>query len=472
MRAVQHVMFSFFSAVVRRQSSRRELWIIILLGLLAGAPIAHSAKAQDAQVPFDRDSTLYSLDAELRRQLDLFPDVAGFQGAELYRVDRTSYELVIRYRVEGRIRRERRPLSAAEVQALRDHIGQSRSTGTESSSFEEGRYGLIASTTVHGLVEGVLLTTAFSEDDVDEDVLTLPLLGGAVGFFGPLLATRDGQVSAGAADMTFYGGVQGYVHAVQLAGLAGGGAIDGRTRAGLAALGGAVEGTVAYRVARTRAWSGGHAEMVSFNGLGGNLVGLGLSAAVIGEGGEDVPRLVAGTTLLGSVAGAYLGHRMGRTGRYTEGDARVYLQSAVQSVNLVGSFLTLQDDGAVRPTALLLTGSAVGGAVLGRRLVRDRDFTGTQSFLVGLGSVAGSLAGLALTLEVDDGSSRAIAQGLGSAAGFGITYAVIENDARQETAMSGVNLRLRMRPVLAENRPLIDAARSSVLPRVTVTASF
>jgi hypothetical protein len=431
-----------------------------------------AAGAQDVQVPFDRDSTLYSIDADLRRQLGVFPDVTGYQGAELYRVAATTYELVIRYRVDGRIRRERRSLSAAEVEALRDRIGRVRSGEAGPPSVAEGRYGFIAATTLHGLVEGSLLAGAVGAEG--QTVLTLPLMGGAVGFFGPLLTTRDAQITEGEADMVFYGGVQGYVHAVQLARLAGGDRLDGQAIAGFAALGGAVEGTIAYRIARRHNWTGGHAEMVSFNGLGGNLVGLGLSAAVIGEGGEDVPRLVAGTSLLGSVGGAYLGHRMGRTDRYTEGDARVYLQSAIQGANLVGAFLTLQDDVAVRPTALLLTGSAVGGAILGRRLVRNRDFTGTQSFLIGLGSLTGSLAGLAVTLEVDDGSSRAIAQGIGSAAGFGLTYAVLESDAREQAsaATSDVDVNVRVRPSLAEQRGPLRNGAEALVPRVTVTASF
>jgi hypothetical protein len=440
--------------------------------LLIGGSTVGSAAAQDVQVPFDRDGTLYSVGPDLRRQLDLFPEVAGFQGAELYRIEGGAYELVVRYRANGRVRRERRPLTEADVQALRTRIARGRSARGEAEGLEDGRYGLLASTSFHGLTQGGLLAGALGAED--EAALTLPLMGGAIGFFGPLLATRNARVTEGEADMAFYGGVQGYVHAVQLAGLAGGDQIGGRGVAGFAALAGAVEGTVAYRIARTRNWRGGHAEMVSFNGLGGNLVGLGLSAVIVGEGGEDVPRLLAGTSLLGSVAGAYLGHRMGRTDRYTEGDARVYLQSAAQGVNLMGSFLTLQDDGAVRPAALLLTGSAVGGALLGRRLVRNRDFTGTQSLLLGLGSVTGSLAGLALTLEADGASSRTIAQGIGSAAGFGITYAILEDDARQQasTATSDLDLDVRMGPALSGTPRPSTMGAEALAPRVTVTATF
>ena len=449
----------------------RGLRIGLLLILLGGVGTI-TAGAQDVQVPFDRDSTLYTIDEELRHQLGLFPDVAGFEGAELYRLDGTAYELVIRYQTDGRMRRERRSLSPAEVQALRDRVVQARSRRRDAQAFEDGQYGLIASTTVHGLTEGSLLAGAFNLEH--ERALTLPLLGGAVGFFGPLLATRGGTVTAAEADMTFYGGVQGYVHGAQIAGLVGGDQLGGRTTAGVAALVGALEGTLAYRTAHAYNWTGGHAEMVSFNGLAGNLVGRGLGVAIVGDDGEDVPRLVAGTSLLGSVGGAYLGHRMGRSDRYTEGDARVYLQTAIQGVNLTGSALTLTEGLGVRPAALLLTGSAVGGGVIGQQLVRNRDFTDTQSFLVALGSVTGSLAGLAVTIEVDDGSSRALAQGIGSAAGFGITYAILESDARREAsaATSDFDLNMRVSPSLPGRQWPAGRGSGTVAPRVTMTATF
>jgi hypothetical protein len=252
--------------------------------------------------------------------------------------------------------------------------------------------------------------------------------------------------------------------------------LPGRGTAGLAALGGVVEGTIGYQIARRNDWSAGHAEMVTANGIGGNFVGLGIGAALVGEveapaTADGTSRLVAGASLLGSVGGAYLGHRMGRTNRYTEGDARVYVQSALQGANLMGAFLSLQDGLGPRGTALLLSGSAVGGAVLGRRLVHGRDFTGTQGGLVALGSVAGSLLGLAVTTGGDAGEAAPVVQALGSAAGFGITYAVLEGEARRQAATSSLDLDLNVGPTMARTSGQAGMERE-VAPRVTLTASF
>ena len=448
---------------------KTQALVVLLVGLV-GAP----AVAQDVQVPLDRDSTLYVLDADLRQELGLFLEVSGFQEARLYRADETGYELVILYKEKGRVLRERRALSSEEVEDLRAQITKGFATTKRlPSGAQEGRYGLVAATTFHGLIEGGLLAGAL--DMEGSGAASVTLLGGAVGFFGPLLATQNTPVSEAGADMVFYGGLQGYAHAVQVMGIVAGEDLPGRGTAGLAALGGALEGAISYRIARRNNWSAGHAEMVTATGIGGNLVGVGIGGAIVGEEPDidGSSRVIAGASLLGSIGGAYLGHRMGRTNRYTEGDARVYAQAALQGANLMGSFLSTQDDVSIRGVSLLLSGSGVGGAVLGRYLVRDRDFTGTQGSLVALGSVAGSLLGLAVTAGGESGEAAAVVQALGSAAGFGITYAVLEGDARRQAARgtSSLNLDLNVGPAMARTVGPAGMERE-VVPRVTLTASF
>ena len=446
---------------------------LVVLGLGLAAP----SVAQDTQVPVDRDSTVYAVDPALRDAAGLVPEVTGFEEATLYRVEGGGYELVVRYREQGRTRRVRRSLSAGEVRDLRAQVTRALAARRDERPFtQEGRYGLVAATTIHGLIEGGLLAGATGAEG--GNAATTVLLGGAAGFFVPLFATQGARVTEGEADATFYGGLQGYGHAVQLTALLAGDDTDGRGTAGLAALLGAAEGTAGYLAARRHDWTGGHAEMITNTGLGGNAVGLGLGVALIGEEdpGDDTgqTRVLGGTALLGSLAGMYLGHRMGRTDRYTEGDARLYVQTAVQGANLMGSFLSVDEFPDARTSSLLLTGSAVAGGLLGRRLVRDRDFTGTQGNLVALGSVAGSLLGLAVTLENDE-TATAIAQSLGSAAGFGVTYGLLEGDARRRAgpSTSGLDLDVHVGPGLTR-RPASGTAglTDRIAPRVGISASF
>jgi len=63
------------------------------------------------------------------------------------------------------------------------------------------------------------------------------------------------------------------VYAAELSRVLGGSDIEGQTTTGVAAVTGAIEGTVAYRVARVNNWSSGHSKMVAFTGLGGNFIG-------------------------------------------------------------------------------------------------------------------------------------------------------------------------------------------------------
>ena len=462
---------------MRTASQRLAVVAILILGVLGSAM---SASAQDVQVPVDTDSTVYTIDSDLRSALGLFPDISGFQGAELYRLEEGGYELVVRYRVNDRILRDRRSKTGAEVQQLRNDVSSRLAERREKRPLtQEGRYGLLAATTVHGLVEGGLIAGAGGLEG--GNVATTVLSGGALGFFLPLLATQSTSVTEGEADMTFYGGLQGYAHGVQLATLATGGDSDGRAAAGVAAAFGAIEGTAGYLIARRRNWTGGHAEMVSYTGISGNLIGFGLGATLIREPDDlDGPaerRALAATSMLGSLGGIYLGHRMGRTDRYTEGDARIYFQSMTQGANLTASFLSIGGLPPARPTIGLASGSALACGVFGRWLVQDRDFTGIEGGLVSLGSIAGSLLGLAVTVQAETESTSAVAQSLGSAAGFGLTYGLLREGARRRAsaATSGLDLDVNVGPTMARTpglKPLEGAALDQLRPRLTISARF
>ena len=283
-----------------------------LIGLLAVVVLLAPATdlyAQEQQVPLDQDSTLYVVDADLRQDLTLFPDVRGFQEAVLYRIGDDEYELVIQYRPDTRTLRERRTLTDAEVQTLRTRITrQLADTGTVVNLNQEGRYGLLASTTLLSLSEGALLGAALGLEG--DGVGTMTLLGGATGFFAPLLLTRNASVTEAEADMTFYGGIQGYAHAAQLYALVNGDdddTFDDQGTAALAAVLGAGESALGYTLARRNNWSGGHAEMTSFTGLAGNLIGLGLAQGLTED--EVGVRGAAALSFAGSIAGGVIGHR-------------------------------------------------------------------------------------------------------------------------------------------------------------------
>jgi len=451
--------------------------LICLLAVVVLLAPATDLYAQEQQVPLDQDSTLYVVDADLRQNLNLFPDVRGFQEAVLYRLDDGEYELVIQYRQESRTLRERRALSEAEVRDLRTRITrQLADTGTVVNLNQEGRYGLLASTTLLSLSEGALLGAALGLEG--DGIGTMTLLGGASGFFAPLLLTRNASVTEAEADMTFYGGIQGYAHAAQLYALVNGDddTFDERGTAALAAVLGAGESALGYTLARRNNWSGGHAEMTSFTGLAGNLIGLGLAQGLTQD--EVGVRGASALSFAGSIAGGVIGHRMGRSDTYTQGDARIYLLSGVQTANLVGSVLAAAGVEGEQGPALTVTGAGVAGLAGGRLLVRDRDFTKSEGNIVALGNFAGSLLGGGLAAASDaEGSTVAVLQALGSLAGSAISYGVFAKDARRraQSGTAAVNLDINVTPSMA-SVPGPDGRRvrlsDSIVPKVTLTARF
>lgn len=466
-------------------------FLLALCLLIAVVPEA--AWAQDTQVALNQEGTLYTIDADLRDRLDLFTDVEGFQNATLYRIedapDDAAFELVIVYRTGDRRQRERRTLSQKEVATLRQRI--TRRMQAREARFDrnqDGRNSFLAATTAIGVVEGLSLGAvlvgngALSENETSL-VTALPLAGGALGFFVPLLTTRDSRVSESAAALTGYGGLQGYTHGVQLLLLVGGG--DGSVSPqALFALGGALsaaEARLGYVIGNRFSWKAGMGEMVSYTGTLGNLIGLGAGATLLG-GDDDVfddsrsLRPYVASSLLGSLGGIYVGHRLARTGAYTEGDARIYLTSGLLGAQLAGTLLIVSDAEGTRRTSGLLTAGAAGGLGLGALLTgRRRDFSNADGNIAALGAYAGALLGSAIaqTSNAEDGSALLLSS-LGSALGFGVSLALFAGDAR-ERAQQASRLDLRIRPTL-QNPTLgtahADPSPPALRPGLNVRVSF
>lgn len=418
-----------------------------------------SAHAQDVQVPFDTEGTLYTIDADLRDRLDLFPEVEGFQQATLYRVDTNDYELVLLYRSEGNDRRERRSLTSAEVTALRERVARRlQATGVTPNLDQSGRNDLLVATTTLGITEGGLLAAVLADDDFGDDgslAASLPLLGGATGFFVPLLSTRNSRVSESAAALAGYGGPQGYAHATQLVllGIGDDGEIDGRAVAALLAIGGAVESRIGYVIGNRPSWTPGMGETVAYTGAFGNGVGLGVAGLLVGgdDGFDntDAVRIFSGLSLAGSVAGMYVGHRLSRGGRYTEGDARIYGTAGLLGTQVAGSILVAGNvEGGRSIAGTLLTG-AVGGLGAGHLLARSLDFSKHEANISFLGTYAGSLFGSALAEWSDtDFETGFLLSSLGSALGFGLSLAIFSDDAKRRARSSSDTMQLHIRPTL------------------------
>jgi hypothetical protein len=350
---------------------------------------------------------------------------------------------------------------------------QLTASGTRLGLEQPGRPELLVWSTALSAAEGGLIVGAL--DPSNESLVGgIPLLAGAAGFFVPFFATQDRPVTEAAGTLTGFGGLQGYAHGAQLAVLAGGEDVDGQATAGLMAATGAVEAAMGYHLGATRGWSPGMAEMMAFNGVAGNLLGLGVGLTVSGD--EDAARSIAGASLVGSVIGGAAGYNMGRTRAYTRGDARIYSQAGLLAVQLAVSTAIVGDLDDTRAVAGLLTGSGLAGLAAGTALVLDRDFSTYASNIITLGNYAGSLLGAGIATVVN-GSSDAITitQALGAVAGFGITYSVFAPEAHQAALTSSrLPMQLRIMPLLtvAPESPIPTATGRHLQPGLSLHARF
>lgn len=181
------------------------------------------ASAQEAvleeQVPLDEAGAVLRLDAELARALGLFSEFRDLREVLLFRSG-DAYILEITRRREGRLFREPRRLTEAEVAALRSDISSRLAArGPERLLDQEGRYPLLATSTAAGLAfYGWGVPAMFDVDDTRGQVALYVLVSSA-SFFGPWLWSEGRPVTPGMASAAAWGGTRGIVHGDPGAGL-------------------------------------------------------------------------------------------------------------------------------------------------------------------------------------------------------------------------------------------------------------
>lgn len=410
-----------------------------------------SVDAQDRRVPLNPDSTLYVVDTSLENRLNLFPDVTGFQRAELYELESGDFELVIYTGSESNLRRERRKLTPDEVRSLRQRVADGlRVANVRVNLDQDGRASFIGGSTALGLAEGALLAVALTPDD-EAAVTSLTLIGGASGFFIPLFATDNARVTSSAAALSTYGGLQGYGHAVQIAYLVGGDELPGQETAGLAAIFGAAEYTAGFLIGNRADWDEGTGELIAANGTFGNGIGLGVAGAI--EGTEDAEsnsgqiRLLAGSSFAGSLVGLYVGRQMARSGRITVGDARMYWTSGLVGAQLAGSILGAIDAESSQTISATLTVGGLVGLASGYGIMRDRDFTTSDANIALLGTYGGALLGGGIAAAADAKiETTSVLLGVGTAVGFAAGVWRSAGDARAAAQTSDVRFDVDVEP--------------------------
>jgi hypothetical protein len=339
--------------------------------------------------------------------------------------------------------------SAAAYGQFRDTTADSpEERDAQRPPYERGdaRWRVVSVAPLIGFVEGgALAAVAVGEtDDVDETgtIVYASLAGATLGGIVGLVATENRYVSRDAATLTQYGSLQGYAHAAQLIYLIGG--ADGvPVRAGaamVAGLGGG-ETLLGYRLGQRNRWSAGTAEMVTFLGSAGNLLGLGTAVAVadgpLRDNDDARSRWYAGASLAGSLTGMYLGYRLGETGRYSSGDARIIATGGLIGASVTSSLRAVhasdRDVSDMRSAALAVAGAATGLGI-GTLIGRTRTFTPIEGNIIagtslGVGWLGGAVA--SAIRGNTEGEGIGVAISTGAVLGYAGSILYFQRRARQ-----------------------------------------
>jgi hypothetical protein len=469
--------------------------LVLFLALLLAFPLT-AQQVREVQVPLDPERGVTEVGPDLRRELGLFPDAAGFQTARLFRQDDGTLILEISRLEAGTLVRDRTRLSDEQLAALRGDLTARFAAQGQTRAFDRsGRSGLVLAETILGVgLYGWLLPVGFDIESSRGTVATYLLTAG-LSFYLPYRITRNTPVSIAERNAAIWGSTRGAIHGLILGELINGPEEapppfdpnqpfeepnDDEVRA-LTTLGASVLETVlAYQ--SVNAWDSDEGE-VAFWGAAGDFgipfgFGLGYLAGLYDQDSpicnefgcyeNDHWTRAGWTTVLGaSIAAPLLAQASGEGARYTIGDAR-----ALRSFGLLGAQAAFvpayaafeseeEDDDLDKPAVAMLLAGSAAGLWLGNEVLADRSLSGGDGALVLAGHVAGGLGALGLTYLVGGEDADPLVyittSALGSLAGSLLTLSAVSGGPATAAPGEQQAARIEVSPlgVLQRGAPLV-----------------
>lgn len=464
----------------------RTLVLAVLL-LLAGVT---AATAQERQVPLDERGRVEVIDARMAQRLGLWVEqYPGFREARLFQAADGRFVLEITTMQGGQLARERIPMTAEEVAALRARLtGGMAATPMSRPGGQEGRYLLLGQTTLAGVAfYGPAVPQIL--DAEGSAIGGLYLLTAAASFFLPFVLTNEQPVTFGMANLSRYGVTRGGAHGALLYNLVAGERRDrevclpegcyvehddgwpdddrGRLASAMAVSIG--EGVGGYLWARNSDMTPGTANTIVTFGDAGLLWGLG-AAHVVGLEGDG--RGAAALGLAGAAAGVVGGRALAARRDYTWGDAdMLYTAGALGGYSALALAVAVDADEDRPVTAAVMLGSA-GGLLLADRLVQQTDFTVGQAVLNRLGTIAGGLAGAAPGVMMEEEKVALVGSAAGAIAGYLLTYSALAAEARENRGDRMSRWRIDVHPQGVLGLAGATSTSTGPLPMLNVRYSF
>ncbi len=411
---------------------RQFLVVLASLVIVAGAV---DAQVVERPISFDSAGRVLVLTPETAARARLAPPAwrvtGAFDNARLFALSDGSYVLVVA-RPSGAM--ERYPLTQADVADLQRRVASLPAARIPETD-RAVRNAFIRNQTLLGLaVYAPSFALTVTNDDAGR--LASYLLMSGVSYFGASTLARDMAITPAMNRLATHGALHGGLGGLGVGELFGM-SNDGRAAATfLGSVGGAAAGlafgremTIAEAVA-----SGFGADVAA-----GVALGLGLGA-------DADSRTLSGLMVGAGLAGYPLGLAYSRNVPYkvTAGDIRALAVSGAVGALATSPFMA-GSDASGSTVALVLTGGAVAGLVVGDRLlVRRYDHNTAEGTLLALGAGAGALMGAGVATLIKRESNEVLVSSLstaGALAGMAISERLLmpNPDARRLAGGLSVN---------------------------------
>jgi len=354
------------------------------------APALALGQTMETPVSFDSGGKIMEWDRKMEAQARLFPEVADFERALLWKAD-SSFVLEL-FSNKGRIRRS---LTPANLDSVRNTVeaflaGLGRQYGIS----QEGRGELLWWQIPLSLGWYGPAVVAIAEPDNGSVGTGLYLTSAAATYYIPFVLTKNSQITPAQAHMSIAYGFTGIFAGGALSALMG--VDDYRGYCGVM-LGTSISGQVSG-FSWGKNFTKPQAQIISqYSDFG--MADLPLFIGALAE--EPDEKVISAAALAGLASGIYLGHRIANGKDISEGEPTISETSGLTGMGAgIGLYVTLAGKDSIGDLdlsgramcAVMLAGNA-GGLYLGHKLSKGYSYTKGDGLLVEGATYGGALLG-------------------------------------------------------------------------------
>lgn len=426
-----------------------------LLMLVLIFPIS-SAYTQETRVSFCENLT--TIDAKIGSKISAFQVFKNFEQATLLKTE-DGYMLNVVYKLDGVFQVEKRAISDSEVAQICEEYSQllanQKKNEIDDDESQEARRRLIISSASFSLgYYSWAIPSSLGADSYKTYTASYMLIGGA-GFFVPLIATSQHNITNGMASGFSMGAYSGALHGASLGMVLAGSESNGRAILGLSAIGGITESLIGLSLAKNRNYTWGQSAILGSGSLWGGAYGALFPALLFDS--EDA-RMYGLSMLATSGLGIWGANAIYNNQSITRGDVTYINSTGFLAAYLMSTVLnTLDVDNFRLGLSLALLGTSAG-LTYGISKTKTHDFTRQQGNLMATGALAGGLigAGVGILVEANE-NTYMLLTAAGATGGFFITEQIVKDKSTGSKVAS--NFKIQLNPM-----GVVGAIKPSTLP--------